>query len=200
MLLMTTRTIRHCRRDAAMQRQRDARRDLTSHARVLALGGNGGDHDDAAQVAAEAADGAMLSTFGTEGGRFSDAEENDGDGAAQSMGELEDLAGAASGRQQPRRSPGKWSRQSIAAFSAQFMHPEWLVDVPPDLASAWYVTPRPSGQRQGRDIPPLLTSTRPLLSLKPPQKVLTSGQKPDGCAQLCLGLTRAYIRPLLGST
>jgi len=58
-LFMPPRTIRHCRRDAAMQRQRDARRDLTSHARVLALGGNGGDHDGAGQVGAEAADGAM---------------------------------------------------------------------------------------------------------------------------------------------
>lgn len=90
---------------------------------------------------------AALSTFGTEGGKFSDAEETDGAGAAQSMGEVDDLAGAASGRAQARRSPGKWSRQSVAAFSAQFMHPEWLVDVPADLASAWYVTPRPSGQR-----------------------------------------------------
>jgi snurportin-1 len=27
------------------------------------------------------------------------------------------------------------------------MLPEWMVDVPPDLGSSWYVTPRPSGQR-----------------------------------------------------
>jgi snurportin-1 len=27
------------------------------------------------------------------------------------------------------------------------MHPEWLVDVPPDLASSWFVMPRPEGDR-----------------------------------------------------
>jgi len=32
-------------------------------------------------------------------------------------------------------------------YEGQFVHPEWLVDVPPDLASEWYVIPRPEGDR-----------------------------------------------------
>ena len=44
--------------------------------------------------------------------------------------------------------PGKWSRESVVDFSeGQFMLPEWMVDVPTDLGSSWFVTPRPSGQR-----------------------------------------------------
>lgn len=32
-------------------------------------------------------------------------------------------------------------------WSSQFMIPEWMVDVPADLGSAWIVLPRPEGQR-----------------------------------------------------
>jgi len=40
----------------------------------------------------------------------------------------------------------------------------------------------------------------PFPSLKPPQRVLTSGQNVHGCAQLFLSLTGAYTPPLLSST
>ena len=32
-------------------------------------------------------------------------------------------------------------------YKQQFMHPEWLVDIPPDLAASWLVMPRPEGDR-----------------------------------------------------
>ena len=50
--------------------------------------------------------------------------------------------------------------------------------------------------RQGPYTRPFLTSTSAVLSLELPQKALTSCQKLDGCAQLCLGLTQAFTRPL----
>ena len=40
-----------------------------------------------------------------------------------------------------RRGPGR----NVAA--EQLTSAEWLVDVPPDLAGRWYVTPRPAGWR-----------------------------------------------------
>jgi snurportin-1 len=32
-------------------------------------------------------------------------------------------------------------------WASQLMNPEWLIDIPPDLATEWYVLPRPEGQR-----------------------------------------------------
>jgi len=32
-------------------------------------------------------------------------------------------------------------------WAQQLMHPEWMVDVPGNLSSEWYVTPRPEGKR-----------------------------------------------------
>jgi len=58
--------------------------------------------------------------------------------------------------QQRRRSssaPGPWSTNHYARASpenfgdSQFMRPEWMVDIPDDLATGWCVLPRPQGQR-----------------------------------------------------
>jgi len=32
-------------------------------------------------------------------------------------------------------------------WASQLMSPEWLIEIPPDLATEWYVLPRPEGQR-----------------------------------------------------
>jgi serine/threonine protein kinase len=45
-----------------------------------------------------------------------------------------------------------------------------------------------SGDMAGADTRPLLGSTSVVLSLKPLQKVLASGQKANGCARLCMVL------------
>lgn len=61
------------------------------------------------------------------------------------------LGAATGGKPAHRRTnsaPGKWSREGVAEFSeGQFMLPEWMVDVPTDLGTSWYVTPRPSVRR-----------------------------------------------------
>jgi hypothetical protein len=55
------------------------------------------------------------------------------------------------------------------------------------------------GWMVGADTRPLVISTWAISSLKPQQKKLTSGQKVDGCARLCLGPgpTGAHTRPLV---
>ena len=43
---------------------------------------------------------------------------------------------------------GSTSRDSTRLhWASQLMLPEWLVEIPPDLATNWYVLPRPEGQR-----------------------------------------------------
>ena len=145
-------------RDDARLRQKDHRRDLTDHARSLALGAEG---DDATEQPNDANNGgeAGVSASASSSGVF------DGEGGMEEAPAEDPIAAAAAGngahygggdgggggRRTHRRSfsaPGKWSREAVAEFSeSQFMHPEWMVDVPPDLATEWYVTPRPSGQR-----------------------------------------------------
>jgi snurportin-1 len=63
-------------------------------------------------------------------------------------------AAAAGGPPAPRgggrRASGRAPRHEDAArqrWAGQLMLPEWLVEAPADLAAAWYVLPRPEGQR-----------------------------------------------------
>ena len=61
-------------------------------------------------------------------------------------------------RRRSSSAPGEWSRADHAGRGpgpggrssfgdTQFMRPEWLVDIPNDLARAWCVLPRPEGRR-----------------------------------------------------
>ena len=63
-------------------------------------------------------------------------------------------------RRRSSSAPGEWSRanhggargpgsfKKSAFGDTQFMRPEWLVDIPNDLARAWCVLPRPEGRRE----------------------------------------------------
>ena len=160
-----------CCRDAARARQREARRDLTNHARKLALGGEGGgasspfgentaghgsDAFSSFQVSGEDADVVDVDIVGDDIDRASrgmtDAMTNAGNGSSHSMEQLNrgrsHLHDDHPKHRRSNSAPGKWSFKPHAEFSdGQFMQPEWMVDVPLDLADAWFVTPRPVGQR-----------------------------------------------------
>jgi snurportin-1 len=63
-------------------------------------------------------------------------------------------------RRRSSSAPGEWSRANHGGArgpgsfkksgfgDTQFMRPEWLVDIPNDLARAWCVLPRPEGRRE----------------------------------------------------
>ena len=58
-------------------------------------------------------------------------------------------------RRRSSSAPGEWSRADHSLHfkktnfgDTQFMRPEWLVDIPNDLARAWCVLPRPEGRRE----------------------------------------------------
>lgn len=63
-------------------------------------------------------------------------------------------------RRRSSSAPGEWSRANHGCArgpgsfkksvfgDTQFMRPEWLVDIPNDLARAWCVLPRPEGRRE----------------------------------------------------
>ena len=111
------------RRAELLRRQRDARRNLTDHARQLALGGG--------IAEAEADD---------DGGRGDDAMD------AQSAG----ARGGALGAEARRRA--HWLRRRDY-WSAQLTTPEWMLQVPSRLngrgsrvGDGWYVLPRPEGR------------------------------------------------------
>lgn len=44
-------------------------------------------------------------------------------------------------------SPPPCCPQAQRLYAGQFMHPEWMVDVPEDLEANWLVAPRPAGTR-----------------------------------------------------
>lgn len=57
------------------------------------------------------------------------------------------LPPAASPATEAASSPPRPAASVQEQWAAQLMQPEWLVEVPPDLASHWFVLPRPEGQR-----------------------------------------------------
>ena len=71
--------------------------------------------------------------------------------ATAAADEMDTGAGGSGGKRagrsgRTRRGPGR----NVAA--EQLTSAEWLVDVPPDLAGSWYVTPRPAGWRPEPEI------------------------------------------------
>jgi snurportin-1 len=145
------------RRDAARQRQRDARRDLTEHARSLAFGAGDGAGSDAGITRDRVGAVGDLVTMDAMHRSTSNPQELGNEPPGTS--DLTNTQPVQTSRREShferspshRRSssaPGKWSRESVAQFGeSQFMLPEWMVDVPPDLGHAWFATPRPKGQR-----------------------------------------------------
>ena len=145
------------RRDAARQRQRDARRDLTEHARSLAFGAGDAVGSDAGITRDRVGAVGDLVTMDAMHRSTSNPIELGNEPPGTS--DLTNTQPVQTSRREShferspshRRSssaPGKWSRESVAQFGeSQFMLPEWMVDVPPDLGHAWFATPRPKGQR-----------------------------------------------------
>ena len=136
-------------RDAARQRQRDARRDLTDHARSLAFGAE----DSGSEASATRAVGDQDAMHRSSSNPQELALEHPGTSSTEAWLDVAQMGRESRHERSPRHrrsssAPGKWSRESVARFSeSQFMLPEWMVDVPPDLGHAWFATPRPKGQR-----------------------------------------------------
>ncbi|EEH56954.1 mRNA_cap_enzyme [Micromonas pusilla CCMP1545] len=175
------------RRDAARQRQKDARRDFTNYARSLAFGdhdgggddGDGGERDASSSFAERdeidalnAAEGICASRGAGSQSSLASADADAlfrVDSAPATAAAMEDAEARGRGataeeatddghgrrrKQRHRRSssaPGKWSDREPSRGTSfgetQFMLPEWMIDVPPDLASGWFAIPRPEGRR-----------------------------------------------------
>ena len=142
------------RRDAARQRQRDARRDLTEHARSLAFGAGDAVGSDAGITRDRVGAVGDLVTMDAMHRSTSNPQElgNEPPGTSDLTNtqpvQRESHFERSPSHRRSSSAPGKWSRESVAQFGeSQFMLPEWMVDVPPDLGHAWFATPRPKGQR-----------------------------------------------------
>lgn len=132
------------RRLAALDKQKTARTQATDRARKLALG-----------AAADAEESSQSS--GTESQDVELTEEVPGPGPSSAaspevaMGGTGSSGGGSGARRRSGggggRSPGGQGVSMRQYYAQQLMQPEWLVDVPPDLASEWYALPRPEGQR-----------------------------------------------------
>ncbi|KAL2634022.1 hypothetical protein R1flu_005501 [Riccia fluitans] len=118
------------RRDIALQRQADGRRNLQQHARQLAAGLSSGEREDA--------DGEEEVIVEAEGGESHELEGVGGE-SSSSKEDLKDV-----GLRQGTRLKGSKAREW---FSKQLMLPEWMIDIPPRLKTDWYVMSRPAGVR-----------------------------------------------------
>ncbi|KAK9832305.1 hypothetical protein WJX74_005806 [Apatococcus lobatus] len=106
------------RRAEALQRQAEARRIRTDHARNLALG------EEAS-------------------GQLQDVGPMQVDHNQASVGS----AKQSQARWRRTGSQDRHSKVLRQHYADQLMHPEWLTDVPEELSSSWYAMPRPAGKR-----------------------------------------------------
>ncbi|BBN06619.1 snurportin-1 [Marchantia polymorpha subsp. ruderalis] len=120
------------RRDLALQRQQECRRNLQLHARRLAAGLSSGGEEN------EGGDEDVV-----EAEEFEESYEVEGEGGGgESSSTKEDLKDL--GLRQGTRLKGAKAREW---FSKQLMLPEWMIDIPPRLKTDWYVMSRPAGVR-----------------------------------------------------
>ncbi|KAG0584032.1 hypothetical protein M758_3G180800 [Ceratodon purpureus] len=123
------------RRELALQRQKQGRRDLQHHARQLALNAPNEEQPvDLAEVnsAGSASEDAVFD--------YSERDEAEiGMEDAESSPESKRAA-----LLEGARLKGLRAREF---FSRQLMLPEWMVDIPPYLKKDWFIMPRPEGQR-----------------------------------------------------
>ncbi|CAM6102318.1 unnamed protein product [Calypogeia fissa] len=124
------------RRDLALQRQAEGRRNLQLHARQLAAGLSTAKEDemDGDEEIGEVEIEGVSTIEREEGDKVQDN--------AESSPIKEDPKDV--GLQQGTRLRGAKAR---AWFSKQLMLPEWMIDIPLRLQHDWYVMSRPAGQR-----------------------------------------------------
>eukprot|EP00270_Netrium_digitus_P000033 TRINITY_DN10038_c0_g1_i1.p1 TRINITY_DN10038_c0_g1~~TRINITY_DN10038_c0_g1_i1.p1 ORF type:complete len:505 (-),score=118.78 TRINITY_DN10038_c0_g1_i1:50-1564(-) len=159
------------RRDFALERQRQARRDLQAYARRLALATlDASDEDDPAEApqcarGGEVSSGASDASMGDEenmetqagdpsqrqrrqkhGSRSARAKNGD-DQKEELMTEAgeNDMCDSVSWSFLEASKLRGWKAREF--FSQQLMNPEWMIDVPPRLETDWYVLARPEGKR-----------------------------------------------------
>ncbi|PSC69269.1 snurportin-1 [Micractinium conductrix] len=120
------------RRSAALERQKTARTQATDRARKLALQEEDEEHQAETEIIEEHTAGPGPSSSAAAEAAAADVAMHGGGGRRRSAG--------------GGRSPGGGARMR-QHYAQQLMQPEWLVDVPPDLATDWYAMPRPEGQR-----------------------------------------------------
>lgn len=111
------------RRSAALDRQREARREVADRARRLAMGAESEGSEDASATADV---------------EIEEAETASGGGAGDAA------AAAAAAAQRARHLAAQRQRYR---YREQLQLPEWMVEVPPDLGSDWFVAARPEGRR-----------------------------------------------------
>lgn len=110
------------RRDLALQRQQECRRNLQLHARRLAAGLSSGGEEN------EGGDEDVV-----EAEEFEESYEVEGEGGGgESSSTKEDLKDL--GLRQGTRLKGAKAREW---FSKQLMLPEWMIDIPPRLKTDW---------------------------------------------------------------
>eukprot|EP01018_Ginkgo_biloba_P035149 Gb_30822 [translate_table: standard] len=132
------------RRELALQRQRESRRDLQLRARQLAsalLSSSEGTEQIDEDLTQENVEQAAFD--GLQGLRVNDdknvVEEGEEEASTTISKGLQDVDFL-----EARKLKGERARHW---FSRQLMLPEWMVDIPLRLKQEWYVLPRPAGQR-----------------------------------------------------
>mmetsp|Transcript_37205 Transcript_37205/g.71346 ORF Transcript_37205/g.71346 Transcript_37205/m.71346 type:complete len:446 (+) Transcript_37205:164-1501(+) len=137
-------TAQEKRREAALARQKAARRDLTLHARSLAGGyeQNQEDHQIAPLSAISIPQPATMGVDGVEH-HCTEGEKN-----VSTMDIAMSADGSENVKEPTRLSPSRAGMEHSRTFYAtQLASPEWMVDVPADLRANWYVLCHPEGER-----------------------------------------------------
>ena len=130
------------RREETLRRQKSQRQDAAMRARLLVEGGAGA---AAAAAASEHTLGEVAIAGGAEamsavGGAVAEGLEEAEGGAAAPVTEARGSGAAGDGRARRRR-------PAVDLYRSELMVPEWMVGVPDDLATQWFVIPRPQGKR-----------------------------------------------------
>ncbi|KAJ7530257.1 hypothetical protein O6H91_15G086700 [Diphasiastrum complanatum] len=120
------------RRDLALERQKECRRDLQQHARQLAS--SIADHHHPHYNLSNP-DFQGLTDGSNEELSYGDEEES-----SSSSGHSEGVLGLLEGTRLRGSEAKAW-------YAQQFMLPEWMIDIPSHLKRDWYVMARPAGKR-----------------------------------------------------
>ena len=126
-----------------LRRQKSQRQDAAMRARLLVEGGAG------AAAAAAAASEQTLGEVAIAGGAeaMSAVEDAMAEGAEGAEGSAAAPVTEARGSGAAGDGRARRRRPAVDLYRSELMVPEWMVGVPDDLATQWFVIPRPQGKR-----------------------------------------------------
>jgi snurportin-1 len=133
------------RRQERLLRQKSQREDAAARARQLAEGGLA-ERQDAAAGLQQPAAAAAVATVTVGAASVVDAAAAAA-AAAAATATSSDLVEGTDDRGGDCRRRRQRRRPAVDLYVSELMVPEWMIGVPDDLATQWYVVPRPQGKR-----------------------------------------------------